>query len=388
MAPVLGSADDASSGVGANCKVPHVRSDRLRRGRGDDPPKDLPDHPAPLFESGDRRQWGIGPLEPVSHNRGTTLAPKNGTGGPFGRRGRDVTLPRLIHSWARGGERNGETASNRPARACRGRCCAPSLLSPPDRALPSCSPLVRRSAPARSGIVPPSNPSVNVPPQVMPHCTVVPGRRHQRRLHRLGAAQHQLRALARRTWAPSSCRATTPVSRLPCSSSSSPTRNGATAASLQFSGLDHLSRHRGGHRCGGQHRPLAAGGVSVHAGGSIFALDYTPLGADFAWMYNDGYGGTNLDCTTPLTHDVLGPPGQHPGHLDDRPGARPRMMGDADTSGGQYTQIFANQNDPADSARRPDHAEHAAHARRAPTAPDVVQVLPASSSSARRPARR
>ncbi len=34
--------------------------------------------------------------------------------------------------------------------------------------------------------------------------------------------------------------------------------------------------------------------------GSIFALDYTPLGADYAWMYNDGYGGTNLDCTSPF----------------------------------------------------------------------------------------
>ena len=42
-------------------------------------------------------------------------------------------------------------------------------------------------------------------------------------------------------------------------------------------------------------------------GGSIFARDYTPLGADFAWMYNDGYGGTNLDCTSPGARRVLGP---------------------------------------------------------------------------------
>ena len=31
---------------------------------------------------------------------------------------------------------------------------------------------------------------------------------------------------------------------------------------------------------------------------AIFAQDYTPLGADYAWLYNDGYGGTNIDCTS------------------------------------------------------------------------------------------
>ncbi len=45
--------------------------------------------------------------------------------------------------------------------------------------------------------------------------------------------------------------------------------------------------------------PAPPGGYLFNSWGSIFALDYTPLGADFAWMYNDGWGGTNLDCSTP-----------------------------------------------------------------------------------------
>jgi hypothetical protein len=47
------------------------------------PPRILPDHPAPVSESGDRRCSGVEPLEPGSHNRETTLARKNGTGGSF-----------------------------------------------------------------------------------------------------------------------------------------------------------------------------------------------------------------------------------------------------------------------------------------------------------------
>ena len=40
--------------------------------------------------------------------------------------------------------------------------------------------------------------------------------------------------------------------------------------------------------------PTPPSGFDFTSAGSIFALDYTPLGADYAWMYNDGYGGTNL----------------------------------------------------------------------------------------------
>lgn len=37
-------------------------------------------------------------------------------------------------------------------------------------------------------------------------------------------------------------------------------------------------------------------GASVAAGGQISALD-----ADYGWMYEDGYGGSNLDCETPAS---------------------------------------------------------------------------------------
>ena len=42
--------------------------------------------------------------------------------------------------------------------------------------------------------------------------------------------------------------------------------------------------------CDGSGNP----GASIAAGGEISVLD-----ADYNWMYNDGYGGPNVDCTTP-----------------------------------------------------------------------------------------
>ena len=112
---------------------------------------------------------------------------------------------------------------------------------------------------------------------------------------------------------------------------------------------------------------------------SIFALDYTPLGADYAWMYNDGYGGTNIKCTTPLSADCWG-------HRDNilgnwtTTGSQTAMMGDADTSGGQYAQIFANQKNPADPLVNPI-APSSLPTPATSTSPNVVQVLPASSPS-------
>jgi hypothetical protein len=83
-------------------------------------------------------------------------------------------------------------------------------------------------------------------------------------------------------------------------------------------------------------------------GGAIFAQDYTPLGADYAWMYDDGYGGTNLDCTSPGGSACWG-------HRDNilgpwtTTGTQTAMMGEGNTSSGQYAEIFANQQNPADS---------------------------------------
>ncbi len=62
--------------------------------------------------------------------------------------------------------------------------------------------------------------------------------------------------------------------------------------------------------------PSAPAGSQDTGWGANFAQDSTPLGADFAWMYDDGYGGTNLDCIVAERPFVLGPPGQHPRPLD------------------------------------------------------------------------
>ena len=46
----------------------------------------------------------------------------------------------------------------------------------------------------------------------------------------------------------------------------------------------------GGFSCDGSGQP----GAAIAAGGQISALD-----ADYGWMYDDGYGGSNFDCRTP-----------------------------------------------------------------------------------------
>ena len=123
--------------------------------------------------------------------------------------------------------------------------------------------------------------------------------------------------------------------------------------------------------------PSLPPGYLETSAGAIFAQDYTPLGADYAWMYDDGYGGTNRDCTSPGAGGCWG-------HRDNilgdwtTTGSQTAMMGDAGTSEGQYTEIFANQVDPADplvAGSSPGTLPTPATA--AP--PDVVQVLPASS---------
>ena len=145
----------------------------------------------------------------------------------------------------------------------------------------------------------------------------------------------------------------------------------------QFSGLDASLNTAAMAGAVGNTDPTPPAGYQDTTAGSIFALDYTPLGADYAWMYDDGYGGTNLDCTTPLSPACWG-------HRDNilgnwtTTGSQTAMMGDADTSAGQYTQIFANQKDPADSLVDPI-TPSSLPTPSSPTAPDVVQVLPASS---------
>ncbi len=96
-------------------------------------------------------------------------------------------------------------------------------------------------------------------------------------------------------------------------------------------------------------------------------------------MYNDGPGGTNLDCTT-------SDPSNCWGHRDailggwSTTGTTTPMMGDAATSTGQYTEIFANQDNPA-STLVDTLSPGTLPTPTTPNPPDVVQVLPSSSSS-------
>ncbi len=148
----------------------------------------------------------------------------------------------------------------------------------------------------------------------------------------------------------------------------------------QFSGLDPALNTVALTGAVGDADPVPPGTYHDNAWGSNFALDYTPLGADFAWMYDDGYGGTNVDCTAPGDASCWG-------HRDNilgpwtTTGTQTAQMGDADTSAGQYTQLFANQQNPPDTDVDPV-TPSALPTPTTAAAPDVVQVMPASSSSA------
>ena len=72
---------------------------------------------------------------------------------------------------------------------------------------------------------------------------------------------------------------------------------------------------------------------------------------------------------------VLGAPRQHLGQLDDDR-SQTAQMGDADTTGGRYTQIFVDQEDPATTPLDDPLTPAALPTPATPSAPDVVQVLP------------
>ena len=238
--------------------------------------------------------------------------------------------------------------------------------------------VVGTAAPApagASGILPPSNPSVSVPPQVMPACSISPADDTSAGcinsvLHNINYARSQegLGPLV----LPSDY-ATDPVAVQQLILTDE--ERGDRGLS-QYSGLDATLNAAALTGALASTDPALPTGFQG-PGGSIFAQDYTPLGADFAWMYNDGYGGTNLDCTSPGAgacwghrDNILENPTIMPGHT--------AMMGDGSTSAGQYAQIFATQVNPADSLVDPITPGSLPTPSTA-TPPDVVQVLPASS---------
>ena len=221
-----------------------------------------------------------------------------------------------------------------------------------------------------TAILPPDNPSASVPPQVVPACTTVGD-------HTAGCIDSVLHNInyAR------SLEGLGPLV-LPLDYATDPAavqllvltdeERSDRGLPLVYSGLDSKlnSVALTGAEASTDPGPLPPGFEGP--GGSIFAQDETPLGADFAWMYDDGYGGTNLDCASPSDSGCWGHRDNILGNWTSISGET-AMMGDANTPTGQYTEIFAYQTDPADSVVDPTTIS-------LPTpSPDVVQVLPSSS---------
>jgi hypothetical protein len=228
------------------------------------------------------------------------------------------------------------------------------------------------------GILPPSNPAADVPPQVMPRCTPSPVDDTSAGcvnsvLHNINYARW-LEGLGPLVLPSDYASDSVPVQQLIIADE----ERGDRGLS-QFSGLVASLNTAALTAAEADADPSPPSGFSFTTAASNFALDYTPLGADFAWMYDDGYGGTNRDCTSPTGASCWGHRDTILGDWADT-GTTIGVMGDADTSAGQYTQIFANDNntsEPLVDTIDPSTLPTPSTAATAP--PDVVQVLPASS---------
>jgi hypothetical protein len=226
-----------------------------------------------------------------------------------------------------------------------------------------------------SGILPPANPATNMSPQVMPRCSITPVDDTSAGcinsvLHNINYAR-SLEGLGPMILPSNYASDSVGVQQLIITDEERSDRGLS-----EYAGLDATLNTAA--LTGAQTNNDPAEPAGFHGpGGSIFAQDYTPLGADFAWMYDDGYGGTNLDCTSPSDSDCWGHRDNILGSVTTS-GTQTAMMGDGNTSSGQYAEIFTTQDDPADSlvdAITPSSLPTPSTA----TAPDVVQVLPASS---------
>jgi IPT/TIG domain len=227
-----------------------------------------------------------------------------------------------------------------------------------------------------SGILPPSKPAADVSPQVVPACTT-PSVDDTNALcvdsvlHNINYAR-SLEGLGPLVLPNGYASDSVPVQQLIIADE----ERGDRGLS-QFSGLVASLNAAALTAAQSNSDPAPPIGFSYTSAGSNFAQDYTPLGADFAWMYNDGYGGTNLDCTSPGGLSCWGHRDTILGNWADT-GSTAGVMGDADTAAGQYTQIFANDNNMSESLTDTIDPSTLPTPSTAAT-PDVVQVLPASS---------
>jgi hypothetical protein len=127
--------------------------------------------------------------------------------------------------------------------------------------------------------------------------------------------------------------------------------------------------------------PSFPGGYSFDAFGSDFALDQNILGADYGWMYDDGFGGANGDCTAADVSGCWGHRNNILGPWQTTAGQTAEMgdANDVDGSNGRYTQSFANETGVPDA--QVDLYAPIAATIPATVAPQVLQVLPSSSAT-------
>ena len=237
------------------------------------------------------------------------------------------------------------------------------------------------NAAGAAGIVPPSYPSGNIPPQVMPDCTLSPVDDTSpvcidSVLHDINYGR-SLEGLGPMVLPSDYASDLVPLQQLIITDE----ERGDRGLS-EFAGLDAKLNGAALNGAAANEDPSPPPGYEFYSAASIFAQDYTPLGADFAWMYDDGYGGTNLGCTSAGDKGCWGHRDNILGPWTTETGVQTAMMGDANTASGQYAEIFANEQDPADplvDTIPPSDLPLPTPAT--PTAPDVVQVLPASSSN-------
>ena len=232
---------------------------------------------------------------------------------------------------------------------------------------------------AAAGILPPSNPTVSVPPQVMPDCSVSPVDDTSTGcidsvLHNINYAR-SLEGLGSLVLPSDYASDSVPVQQLIITDEERGDRGLA-----EFAGLDPLLNAAAQTAAAASADPAPPSGYLYYGAASIFAQDYTPLGADYAWMYNDGYGGTNLLCTSQSDPGCWG-------HRDNILGPwatntnQTAMMGDGNTANGQYAELFANEQNPPADSMNPTINTSLLPTPTSYAPPDVVQVLPASSAS-------
>jgi hypothetical protein len=231
---------------------------------------------------------------------------------------------------------------------------------------------------AAAGILPPSNPTVSMPPQVMPDCSLSPVDDTSAGcidsvLHNINEAR-SLEGLGPLVLPSDYATDPVPAQQLIITDEERNDRG-----LQEFSGLDPLLNTAAQNAAQISADPSPPAGYLYNGAASILAQDYTPLGADYAWMYDDGYGGTNLLCTSPSASGCWG-------HRENILGAwttstslsQTAMMGDGNTTNGQYTELFANESDPAGATIDSSYTT-SLPTPTSSTPPDVVQVLPASS---------